>query len=401
VNGDSGGFNLVYDGMNRLLSAKDAGAYWDEELAYDRNGNISNLKRWRKAASQELVDNLTYTYANGGNSNQLLSVSDVTGIDVGYNNRNTSGNDFTYDDNGNITKDSDKGLSEIGYNVLNLVSQIKKAGVMTQSYVWDGAGTKLKYFGGGLINKVYIGGVEYTKNTNNAVTPSRLETEEGFVGLRENWTESSLLTKYVYYYTLKDHLGNIRIVMNDDQDAELVQSNSYSAFGLLALGPNAGALKYNSRFYNGKEKQEDTGWLDYGARMYIPESGRWLTIDPLAEKWNSYSPYSYALNNGLRYIDPDGRDVYNINSSTGEIDVTKTKNKRHSFYVSDGDGNRTYVGSFKYNSKGLVKLPSSLHFNDGQGNSVGFDVKKGNGSKAYVSGNAFASLTRFSCSRRS
>jgi len=94
--------------------------------------------------------------------------------------------------------------------------------------------------------------------------------------------------------------------MNDDQDAELVQSNSYSAFGLLALGPNAGALKYNSRFYNGKEKQEDTGWYDHGARMYIPESGRWLTIDPLAEERMWVSPYNYAQNNPILRIDPDG-----------------------------------------------------------------------------------------------
>jgi RHS repeat-associated protein len=165
------------------------------------------------------------------------------------------------------------------------------------------------YFGGGSVNKVYIGGIEYANNTNNAVAPSRIQTEEGFVGLRENWTESSLLTKYVYYYTLKDHLGNIRIVMNDDQDAELVQSNSYSAFGLLALGPNAGALKYNSRFYNGKEKQEDTGWLDYGARMYIPESGRWLTLDPSHEDGGqeSTSPYGYVFDDPIKHIDPDGK----------------------------------------------------------------------------------------------
>ncbi|MDR2409487.1 MAG: hypothetical protein LBE13_15440 [Bacteroidales bacterium] len=67
----------------------------------------------------------------------------------------------------------------------------------------------------------------------------------------------------------------------------------------------------NRYTFSGKEKQtvRDLGFLDFGARMLETEIGRWFVIDPLAEKYYSVSPYNYCLNNPLKFIDPDGKQI--------------------------------------------------------------------------------------------
>ncbi|MEA5404877.1 RHS repeat-associated core domain-containing protein [Arcicella sp. DC2W] len=221
---------------------------------------------------------------------------------MGYKSPN-GGNDFVYDANGNLTNDADKGIG-INYNVLNLVRQV--TGSTSQSYLYDGTGAKLAQHNG-TSWKAYMGAGEYVGGK-----LYRMATSEGYIMPNPSYVPGSSVGKYNYFYSLKDHLGNVRAVVVDDKDATQVQITDYTAFG-VAISSDVSKNKY---LYNGKELQDGTNWLDYGARMYQPEIGRWMGVDPMAEKSYTWSPYHYAGNSPILNIDPDGKDWYQYNGNT-------------------------------------------------------------------------------------
>jgi RHS repeat-associated protein len=117
----------------------------------------------------------------------------------------------------------------------------------------------------------------------------------------------------VFNYT--DHLGNVRLSYSDTSKnglieiTEIVDESHYYPFGLKHSGYVTAVPDPNYKYkYNGKELQDELGLnlYDYGARNYDPALGRWMNIDPLAEMSRRFSPYTYAVNNPIYFIDPDG-----------------------------------------------------------------------------------------------
>lgn len=111
----------------------------------------------------------------------------------------------------------------------------------------------------------------------------------------------------IYNFYQKDHLGNICLVSSET--APLHQRTLYYPFGLPipeSLNPERQPYKFG-----GKEFDEMHGMnaSDFSARIYFEDLGRFMTPDPLAEKYYSISPYVYCANNPLRFIDPNGMEI--------------------------------------------------------------------------------------------
>ena len=374
-------------------------------LTYDRNGNIQTLNR--KGGTEGIytptIDNLKYFYAS--NSNLLKKVVDLTNNPNGFKDDSNGTiasdpeNDYRYDQFGNMTADQNKQIERIRYNHLNLPTEIVFTNDRLIRYTYDASGTKMKKVAVSPSSEnvtLYRDGFQYSKRNNEALKLQFFPTAEGYVKAVYEGTSTSPRFQYVYNYT--DHLGNIRLSYLDADDngtinasTEIIEEDNYYPFGLKQQGYNnvAPVLDRSYKYkYNGKELQEEFGlnWYDYQARNYDPATGRWMNIDPLSEMSRRFSPYTYALDNPVFFVDPDGMlatppgDFYNEKGKKigndgikdGKVYVIKTSNTKLDTLPTDPVSFNGITSEQATNTENFIKNNSG-DTNAFKDNSIAYD----------------------------
>ena len=400
------GYIFSYDNLSRLTTATYSGnGNYNTQYSYDKMGNVKTVRRYGLQDNNVygLVDNLTYTY----NGNQVIKVDDaVSGPTYAgafhFKDASDASIEYEYDKNGNMTKDLNKKISQIKYNLLNLPSMVVFNKSNKYNITYDANGKKLSASYGLSMTKVEdsLGGkVGYANTTTDVIDEPvtgghfRAPSIGGSViggsvispddkiehGVLDSLIQGTIVReiaaqtyKYcgnviykngaptvyngegyvtfdkqnnpVYHYYMKDHLGNVRVVV--DQSGTIEQVNHYYPFGAL-FGESTNGDKQRFK-YNGKELDRIGGLdlYDYGARY--SDAMRFTTIDPLAEKYYSVSPYVYCLNNPTIYVDPDGRSTWVKRNGDGIFEVIggdlKDKDRNIYIYIQDHEGNYTIRG---------------------------------------------------------
>ena len=364
-------YEYAYDGLDRILGAyfripgSTVQGSYDEYLTYDSNGNIQTLQRYGEEENTTysmLIDDLLYEYDDG---NKLLNVTDEEVHPSGFNDGNihtqTQKDDFIYDLAGNLIEDRNKGITSISYNHLNqpmeiIVSKDTLSGSIT--YIYDADGNKLQkkvMEAQALTTTDYLSGFQYLDGKLDFIPHS-----EGYVKA----VNTGGTTEYHYVYNFTDHLGNIRLSYGRDPETDevaILKENHYYPFGLehqgyvgnhrvfeprpeglVSLVPVRNYLDDSYRYsFGSKEEQPELGlnWMDFHARNYMPDIVRTMTMDPLAEKFVSLSPYSFLNNNPLSNIDPTGASTIELTGAAVQEFIEWLKNEINSKRDEENLGN--------------------------------------------------------------
>ncbi|WP_347923123.1 DUF6443 domain-containing protein [Pontimicrobium sp. SW4] len=373
-------YKYDYDALNRLTSATSISSnYHLDKVVYDLNGNITKLKRQGHIVANPVatnsshfntMDDLVYTYNT--NSNQLKKVLDNGNDTYGFKDGSDTTTEYTYDANGNMLTDANKGISSnISYNHLNLPTLVTLPSGNI-SYIYDATGVKLKKTVSTGATTKYAGNYIYEDSGSGDVLKF-FNHPEGYVEPDgSNWD-------YVYQY--KDHLGNIRLSYKNtgttsSPTLQIQEENNYYPFGLKHKGYNNNPISENKyHTYNGKELEEALGlnWLEYGARNYDAAIGRFFNIDRYSESFMPISTYQYAANNPVSYIDYNGDYItLGINDEEGNEYSVLYENGKAYHYSKDEDGNIVKGGEYDGDASFVDQAVSDLGKigNTKQGNTI-------------------------------
>jgi RHS repeat-associated protein len=376
-------FNLGYNGTtNNWDSLHSMGDYLKERIAYDGNGNITRYLRNSISGATAGMDSLTYKYYAGTNRLRFIKDSVTSAWISKQDNliedlKSQPDSNYAYDEIGNLVKDNKDSITSIKWNVYGKITEINRIASATKpatkiQYTYDALGNRISQVVTTADDIAYTWYVRDAQgNLLSTYTTHGTDTDLSSLGL--NQTElylygSSRLGVYTlsegvgggpdgmdYFggtsygrgykqYELSNHLGNVLTTISDRKIAVPSDTNSslidhydplilgaqdYYPFGMLSrvAVPNDDPLY---RFgFNGKMNDNDVkglgNELDYGARIYDPRIGKFLSLDPLQKKYPWYTPYQFAGNSPIKFIDLDGAEPFNpdkyVNSDAPSIDA--------------------------------------------------------------------------------
>ena len=382
-------YSFLYDNLNRLTICNYSGvnngivitgtsSLYVEVMNYDKMGNITTLTR---LSGGPVLNNLTFSYTG----NQLKTVNDAVSATPGYGSeafadRAKLALEYLYDKNGNMTWDANSGISTIEYNSLNLPDIIQFTEGHKNYYTYDAAGQKLNLTNYTLHNTVTVPQGTISALPANANDYTKISTD--YVGnmIYENGSLKEILLPEgywqdgVYYYYLKDHLGNNRLVINSS--GEIIEKSHYYPSGMRfqSSTSNNAALPYR---YGGKELEAMNGLNQYDsdARRRFASIPVTTTMDPLCEKYYPVSPYAWCGNNPMKYVDSNGKDI-------------------RIFYVTGYDrwGEPIYGGSWVFNGTNQSQAPSNSFVQDFI-TAYNYNVGNGGGESMYQLANSREMIT--------
>jgi RHS repeat-associated protein len=262
------------------------------------------------AISQPLVtkrmDSFTYNYSSG--NSHLTSIADIVSANTYTTDLdNQPANNYSYDGNGNMISDLQNGIDSIIYDYRNLPLKLKRNGVWTtMRYDADGNRTFKSTPGGQTL--YYLpdasGRTLAVLNSDGSIRMLNVYGLDNIGYMSVSYQPSRVNTRYYY---LKDHLGTIKMTVN--AGGTVTSYDDFYPFGMTMEGRSGNFGKSDARFkFSGKERDVESGYDYFGARYYDARIGRFLSIDPHSRRYPALSPFNYAINNPLAYLDPNGLD---------------------------------------------------------------------------------------------
>ena len=302
-NGDAYDYMYQHDNLSRMQVAQntmdgDASVGVDTPLAYDANGNILTLERGQTTD--------IYNYAQ--DTNQVNTITE-NGTDIDA---------YSYNLNGDVTSGQRRNISQIDYDPLTRLTtaiQLNPASdddeTQTVSFQYESGGQRViksltdDATGDAVSAKFYIHGL-------NAYPLIEEVRQDGGASEQTQYIYGSdgLLAMYRdgnRYTVLADNEGSVRMVLDDA--GTVVAAFDYMPFGDLIGTPGGTNPDIICYRYTGQEYDTETQLYNYRARLYDSRLGRFYAVDPAGQYFN---PYSYAGDDPLDQVDPDGEWAWGI-----------------------------------------------------------------------------------------
>ncbi|MBY0426109.1 MAG: RHS repeat-associated core domain-containing protein, partial [Cytophagales bacterium] len=280
---------------------------------------------------------------------------------------------YQYDDIGNLMKDDQEDIATIEWTLYGKVKKVTRTATSTKpdlEFAYDASGNRVAKIVKDKSPSAVPMATYYVRDASGNVM-GIYEQSAGEPSIRENYVygnrrigvsvpNSALINTVSIVsehqlgrkeYELTDHLSNVRAVVSDlslNGQGQVVSASDYYPFGSLARTYNPTGTRYG---FNGHENDNETGWQDYGMRIYDPKLARFFRVDPITKQYPWYSPYLFAGNMPIHCVDLDGLEPVEVSFYDANRRPRPLLSSTEWYTVRGKTEAESYHNAFMYNTQ--------------------------------------------------